>query len=203
MHAAQPLPPLIPLSAPLICGGLVYYAGSTWAQMAGDALHATQYGAVPACVFAVILYPFMIVLHDQTVQKIADRDKAAFLAARKPEAAAQPVRVQAEPQTAMFFQQADTTGLHGVIGFANATDEQTRELARRVVGGNYNLAYNQLRLIGNWSDRSIGLFRQELKDRGFAVQQGKNEVVMTGAGKKHFYKIARQILPHSSRAAQK
>jgi hypothetical protein len=197
MHAAQPLPPLIPLSAPLICGGLIYYAGSTWAQMAGDALHATQYGAVPACVFAVILYPFMIVLHDQTVQKLADRDKAAFLAARKPEATAQVVYSEEVPN---FIDMGK--GYHANTRFNHATPEQVLKLARMIADGSHSLAYNRFRSLG-FNDTQIDHFRPELKDYGFAVES-KGRYFLTDAGIAHFREIARQTAdPHPSRGRRK
>jgi hypothetical protein len=198
MRAPSALPPVIPLSAPLVCGGLIYYAGSTWAQMAGDALHATQYGAVPACVFAVILYPFMIVLHDQTVQKIADRDKAAFLAARKPEAVQTVYSTEVEVPN--FIDMGK--GYHANARFNHATPEQVLKLARMIADGSHSLAYNRFRAL-DFNDTQIDHFRPELKDYGFAVES-KGRYFLTDAGIAHFREIARQTAdPHPIRGWRK
>jgi hypothetical protein len=200
MHAPSALPPLTPFAVPFVTGGLVYTAVSTLARISENS-HAAHYGVVFGCSVVALLLPTMVIIHQQTVTALARRDRAAFEAARKVDLGQlQPVRVQAA-DVPTFLQAVD--GWHGRADFAHANPAQTQALARRVVGGNYSLAYNQLRLIDNWSDREIGMFRQELVDRGFAVQQGRNEVALNGTGKRHFQETARQLSPHPGRGWRK
>lgn len=78
--------------------------------------------------------------------------------------------------------------------FASLNKEQCYEMARRAGNGDYSLAYNKLRTLlepdgKQISDKKITTFRQELRDRGFAIERGRGEVVMTSIGKRHFFKL--------------